>query len=727
MDFKKTIQPEFASINENILPLQKGLRNDFYGLLSYINVIALLIIVTTGLVNTDYFYSFYVFYLFASLLAITHFYLYRSKNITVSILNMRLLSRFWNTLYVDTISPVVKNNSKPHSKNRKANTNATVFKDANAKTPSNTSSSICFIVSSLFLFCCLINLKIFINNGLFNYFAFVLGSGTILTILLVYYSRRLKERLQITITLSLVLFLVWALFVFIQAGIATQYKYNRIAVCFLFFISFIVLRKDNCIAFYKAVTFIAGLEGVWCILQYLDKIPTENLDFDVTGSFVNPNVVAMFMALSLPAVLYLCFNSKNVFLKVTYYLILLIVCLGLLLLECRTAILGGFFSSSLFALLYFNVFKRWKRKYLFIGLLFIGLLSIPIGRQLYNHKKDSADGRILIWRLTTQMIQDAPLRGYGTGMFEKEYNLKQAKAIQERKLSKKEMNNASFVLMAYNDYLEQAVQGGIPALVVFILMLASFLFFPKKSDNLITENSAEENSNGHYVAYTGIAGFALMSVFNFTISAIPVLLLFCMYAGILCANTKQPKLVTLSIKPPIAKTILLTLACIPFYITYTQLNQAKAHRQIKRSQDFLASGNLREAEILLSQLQESQQNSVSFCMVYGNLLFAQQKYKEALYQFDYAKKFSANPVLYNMTAQCNFQLKDNKEAIENLYLLTALSPKTMKYKFGLMQVLIADKQIKQACGVAQQIVKMQVINPNELTDDYLKQAKIILK
>jgi hypothetical protein len=298
----------------------------------------------------------------------------------------------------------------------------------------------------LVLFSCLINLNIFINGGLFNHFAFVLGSGTILTALFFWKYLTVKNTIQIAVTVPFVLFLAWALFVFIQSGIATQYKYYHIGACFAFFISFIVLRKNKLFSFYKAVTFIATIEGLWCILQYLDKIPSENLDFNVTGSFANPNVVAMFLALSLPALLYFCFKTHIIYLKVIHYLMLLIVCIGLLLLECRTAILGGAFSSGLFLILHFNLLKRFSRKYLFLGILAIGILSIPIGRQLYLHKKDSADGRMLIWCISTQMILDSPMRGYGTGMFEKEYNLKQAKAIKEKKLSQKELKNASFVL-----------------------------------------------------------------------------------------------------------------------------------------------------------------------------------------------------------------------------------------------------------------------------------------
>lgn len=411
--------------------------------------------------------------------------------------------------------------------------------------PLNISEQICFIVSILLLFSCLINLDLFLYSSLFNYFAFVIGSGLILTAVFLQRYRTIKNTVQIAVTLPFVLFILWALFVFIQYGEARQYKYYRVTACFVFIVSFIVLRKNNIVSFYKAVAFIATIEGIWCILQYLGKIPSENIAFHVTGSFSNPNVVAMFLALCLPALLYFCFKTSSTYLKVIHYLMFLIACIGLLLLECRTAILGGTFSSGLFLILHFDVINRYKRKKLWLGILAIGILSIPIGRQLYLHKKDSADGRILIWRISTQMVLDSPMRGYGTGMFEREYNLKQAKAIQEEKLSQNELKNASFVLMAYNDYLEQAFEGGFPAVLLFVVMLASFLYPYKKRTNTALKNETNENPDISYVAYAGFASFALMAFFNFIISAIPAMLLFCVYAGILCANNEQRKLTVL--------------------------------------------------------------------------------------------------------------------------------------------------------------------------------------
>lgn len=597
-----------------------------------------------------------------------------------------------------------------------------------SKSPSlNISRPVCFIVSFLLLFSCLLSLDVFINNSSFNYFAFVFGACGI--IVLVFFSQNHKLGNVEKITLPFVFFLLWMLFVFLEKGESIQYRTYKITSCFIFIASFIVLREDKVTSFYKAVALVSTIEGLWCILQYLGKIPSKSEYFEITGSFANPNVVAMFMALSLPAVLYFCFKTINLRLKIVYYLMLIIVCTGMVLLKCRTALIGGLFSSVLFLIFYFDIIKRFKRKYLYAVSLILIIVCIPIANELYLTKKESADGRKLIWTISLQMILDSSLRGYGVGMFEREYNLKQAEAVNGEKLTQTEQENATYVLMAYNDYLEQSVEGGIPAGFLFIVMLLLFLRLPPKKEKTANlSNTKNDNLVSNCVAYCGIASFSIMAFFNFIINAIPVMVLFCVYAAILCANnSNQQKKHYFQIKPQRVKVLFSVFVCCAFYVAYSQIILAKESLQTKKARNLLEKGNIEAAEELLLPLKESQQTSINYCITYGSLLYIQKRYKEALEQFNSAKRFSSNPELYDLAAKCEFNLKNKEGTIANLYLASALSPKTMRYKFGLMQLLFKSNRIKEAEEIAQKIVSMVPKKPNEQTDMYQRKAQKILE
>jgi O-antigen ligase len=85
---------------------------------------------------------------------------------------------------------------------------------------------------------------------------------------------------------------------------------------------------------------------------------------------------------------------------------------------------------ALFVVVLFFVFYQFKIKTRFkiIILSFSVVLALS---GLYFMKKDSADGRLLIWRCTYEMVKDKPLFGYGQGGFKANYMNYQAKYFEE--------------------------------------------------------------------------------------------------------------------------------------------------------------------------------------------------------------------------------------------------------------------------------------------------------
>lgn len=80
--------------------------------------------------------------------------------------------------------------------------------------------------------------------------------------------------------------------------------------------------------------------------------------------------------------------------------------------------------------------------------LFMILFIISI----YYYKKDSADGRLLIWRVSIDMIADAPLVGHGIGTFENKYMYYQAQYFESHPYSKYE-KLADNIVYPYNEFL----------------------------------------------------------------------------------------------------------------------------------------------------------------------------------------------------------------------------------------------------------------------------------
>jgi hypothetical protein len=75
----------------------------------------------------------------------------------------------------------------------------------------------------------------------------------------------------------------------------------------------ILLNKGsiNLLSISKIITIIASIESIICILQQLGIIPSVDSLFKVTGSNVNPNVTAMFLAMAVPAMLLVFFQPTS--------------------------------------------------------------------------------------------------------------------------------------------------------------------------------------------------------------------------------------------------------------------------------------------------------------------------------------------------------------------------------------------------------------------------------
>jgi len=88
--------------------------------------------------------------------------------------------------------------------------------------------------------------------------------------------------------------------------------------------------------FFIGIAIIATIESVYCITQYFGWFSSQSKLFAVTGSWNNPNVTAIFLALTVPVFLYL-FQGKYKKIVFSAFLSLLI---ALLLLKCRAAFIG---------------------------------------------------------------------------------------------------------------------------------------------------------------------------------------------------------------------------------------------------------------------------------------------------------------------------------------------------------------------------------------------------
>lgn len=165
---------------------------------------------------------------------------------------------------------------------------------------------------------------------------------------------------------------------------------------------------------------ICFAQAVFGIGQFVGWF-SNSTGFKVVGSFDNPAGFAAILALGFPVNMQLLLREKGL-IKYMAISMAAIVIIAVLLSSSRTGILALFVSFAIFLFLertIWQMLRMFKSKW-FVTILIVPLFLLGI-HQLYHHKKDSADGRILIWTVSGEMVKDKTMFGHGNGAFQAQY------------------------------------------------------------------------------------------------------------------------------------------------------------------------------------------------------------------------------------------------------------------------------------------------------------------
>lgn len=447
----------------------------------------------------------------------------------------------------------------------------------------------------------------------------------------------------------------------------------------------------------------------------------------------------MFLALTVPVFLFL-FQSKYKKLYLTGFLSVLI---AIVLLKCRAAYIGATASTIVFYGLEYD-FIRWLKqkknritaKALVVLLL---LIAVPIFSNLYNAKKASADGRKFIWKLSLEMIPQKPFLGYGYGFYAKEYNLFQADYIQKGKATIAEMENAAHVLVAHNDYIQNAVDGGIIGFILMLLFLVSLLFSlnnQKKDTGNDQVGSAESDHHTQLeksyfnLSYAGIVAFILMATMNFSIQNIPVMSMLSFYTAIICSRTnpiripKKLAFIETSKRFSILSKIITIIVSI--YLIHTLFGIANADHLNKEAELLKKEGKYEQALVIMPKLEAYLKEDSNYWKNYGNLLYQLHNYPAAIRCLNKAAEFDTGPALYLGLGICNEKLEQFPTAIGYYTQLVNLKPSKFVFRFRLMNAYLQNKDTVNSLKTAQGILDLKPKIPSKKVLYYKNKAQKLI-
>ena len=215
----------------------------------------------------------------------------------------------------------------------------------------------------------------------------------------------------------------------------------------------------------------AGARQCWNVLAGGGDAPA------VAGTFANAGVYGMFVSLILPLAWHYVLRvgafrcagrTERVFIALSVLYVALSLCM-LPLSQSRTAwlaALAGCGATTYWRLRQAGCFHlaRW--------MLGAGLVAVALCLAWgYGLKKDSADGRLLIWKVSLSMVADRFPDGVGEGFFAGAYGEAQEEYFRSGRGTEREEMLAGAPNVAYNEYIQVVAELGWKGLLLLLLFV----------------------------------------------------------------------------------------------------------------------------------------------------------------------------------------------------------------------------------------------------------------
>lgn len=303
------------------------------------------------------------------------------------------------------------------------------------------------------------------------------------------------------------------------------------------------VQKLTSLSVLKGLFFVGVLQAIYGILQYIGKYPSNHNAFAVTGSFENPAGFIAVLSLLFPIGIYWCIRIKGLEQGLIFIATGLIL-FSIILSGSRTGIIGAIISILIVLVVEFQLLSRIKNlkysKLIMLSAIIVLLVGLFI---LYKWREGSANGRLLIWRVSTEMIQDKPL-GYGHKGFQANYMDYQARYFTANPQSGFRQL-ADNVKHPFNEFIKIAVNYGIIGLFTYLALLSVILWKILKTQSSI-----------QVILLAIYATFIVLSCFSYPLQYAPVWFLLVYFTLVLFSNSVPSKRLSLPGK------ILITGTCI---------------------------------------------------------------------------------------------------------------------------------------------------------------------
>lgn len=404
------------------------------------------------------------------------------------------------------------------------------------------------------------------------------------------------------------------------------------------------------------------IQAIYGNLQLLGYFSSNHSGFKLTGSFFNPGPYAGFLIAVFPTALGLyLFKEKitskllinidkkenltlNTIIKYLFEYIPLLGIVSIFLVipatQSRAAWLAVLLGSILFFELRYQIILRFFKKLskakkitiitLFLLIIGSGLFGI------YHFKKGSSDGRLFIWKVSTEIIKDNPFFGVGFDRFKAHYMNYQASYFSEKGETIEALvaDNSNY---AFNEFIQIITEQG---LISFVLLMFLLFFIVKASVK-------KENKEANSIIKIGLLSIGVFALFSYPMQILPIkLILVFLLGGLAILDQNKIKLLQNFKITIVLKTLLICVVLTGTALSFNYIKKVdKSFKKWNLAQSNYQYGDYEEAIEEFEMAYPMLKNNGDFLMNYGKALSIYKQNKKAIEILTQSKQHLNNTII----------------------------------------------------------------------------------
>jgi len=400
-----------------------------------------------------------------------------------------------------------------------------------------------------------------------------------------------------------------------------------------------------------AIISMCTLEAVFSMLQLYGVLPAFHGLFKVTGSFYNPGPLGGYIALAIPIIANRLLKTSTLDIGPIAKTILgyaLWISLGLIIISLpstmsRTAWIATAISVTYVLICHNRIQPLISRTGLSPRTMAIigGVAIMAALTALWFLKRDSAIGRLLLWRISALAIADSPITGNAS--FAEAYGNAQERYFAEGNTTEAERLMAGSPDYAFNEYLQIGVEYGLPVLLLALALLIFCIVASFRGKTF------------------GLSG-ALVSFMVFAVASYPlhlpafVAVLVLLVFAILYHHVAEKYSRWWMLPLPIAMILVSALGIGE----YSQRQQALT--QWGKIQFLYHNKQYHAVADRYAGIYDAMQWNGRFLYEYGHSIYKSGRYDEAIPVLLKSAQLSADPMVHNIIGECHQALGNYQEA-----------------------------------------------------------------